>query len=111
MHSYGFTETEISLPTPAVYISYLSQLSLNIKYHMKKKVADISKSHDESSYREFMVNMANSFIETNHEEQWGFTIKSGGSHVDYEKSKRILIPFTFALVDDIDNEIELSYVF
>ena len=89
MYSYGFTESEMSLPTPAVCISYISQLLLNIEYHTKKK----------------------HFIETNNEEQWGFTVDSESSYVDYEMSKRILIPFTFELVDDIDDESELLYVF
>ena len=118
MHNYGFAESKLNLPTPAVYISYLSQLLLNIKCSMKKKIkdeADNFKPHEEFLHRKFRQDIqkfiGSLLIEANNEEKWGFTVKAGDTYVNYERCKGTLIPFTFALVGDIANEMELSYVF
>ena len=118
MYNYGFTESKFYLPTPAVYISYLSQLLLNIKCSMKKKMedeADNFKPHEEFLHRKFRQDIqkfiGSPLIETNNKEQWGFTVKAGDTYVNYENCKGTIIPFTFGLVADIVNEMELSYVF
>ena len=33
MYNYGFTENKFMLPTPALYISFLSQLLVNLREH------------------------------------------------------------------------------
>ena len=118
MYNYGFTESKFYLPTPAVYISYLSQLLLNIKCSMKKKMedeADNFKLHEEFLHRKFRQDIqkfiGSPLTETNNKEQWGFTVKVGDTYVNYENCKGTIIPFTFGLVADIVNEMELSYVF
>ena len=118
MYNYGFTESKFYLPTPAVYISYLSQLLLNIKCSMKKKMedeADNFKLHEEFLHRKFRQDIqkfiGSPLIETNNKEQWGFTVKVGDTYVNYENCKGTIIPFTFGLVADIVNEMEFSDVF
>ena len=62
MYNYGFTEKKFILPTPAVYISFLSQLLLNLEefyfetkivYHDNKRIPD----------------------------KWGYTVKEGDSYI------------------------------
>ena len=85
---------------------------------MKKKMEDEPddfKPHEEFIHRKFRQDVqefiGSPLIETNNEEQWGFTVKAGDAYVNYEKCKGTITPCTFALAADIANEMELSYVF
>ena len=38
MYSYGFTDGKFELPTPEVYMSYLSQLLVNMKCKIQSEI-------------------------------------------------------------------------
>ena len=78
MYNYGFTEKKFMLPTPAVYIFFLSQLLLNLEefycetkivYHNDKRIPDkwgytvkegdhyIYRTYDERKHNTFLCNV------------------------------------------------------
>lgn len=95
MYDYGFIEKKCFLPKPAVYISYLSQLLLNIKCCVKKKIEIDNEIglpfYSKSLVLEGIGSPINRETEFN---KWGFTLKDG-QYISYEQRKHATIPFTW----------------
>ena len=105
MHKYGFTAGKFNLPTPAVFISYLSQYFLNVQI-----VNGTNDRNDQNrpsfSNRNVSNLLANSLNETtgtndNAKNKWGFTVKKGESYnyVTYDRCKYTTIPFRLTLME------------
>ena len=109
MYNYGFTNSKFDLPTPAVYISYLSQLLLNMKCNVQHAINTGNDKTIDPSHQKTTLNLignplhkARNLSENIHD-QWGFTVtESSPSYVDYSHRKRTLIPFTWALFGHTD---------
>ena len=109
MYNYGFTNSKFDLPRPAVYISYLSQLLLNMKCNVQHEINSgnnkiIHPFNKEPTLRLIgnPLRKTSSMNENIHDE-WGFTVKeNSNSYVDYSHRKRKLIPFTWTLIGHTD---------
>ena len=88
MYSYGFTDGKFHLPTPAVYMSYLRQLLVNMTC---KAQNEINNGHE---------NVDPSFlIHGSMNDQWGFCVKEG-NYVTYGQRKVTSLPFNWTLFFD-----------
>ena len=107
MYDYGFIEMKSFLPKPAVYISYLSQLLLNVKCCVKNHidVQDEKKLLDEEKVvphwqKDDILDAIGSPINSETEfDKWGFTLKDG-DYISYEQRKHTTIPFTWIYLDN-----------
>ena len=82
MYNYGFTENKFMLPTPALYISFLSQLSLNLQeYYIETK----------------MVGHTTQRIP----DKWGYTIKEGDNYIyrTYDERKHNTFLYNVRYID------------
>ena len=110
MYNYGFTNNKFDLPRPAVYISYLAQLLLNMKYNLQHEINSgnkwkFIKPYDQQAILGLIGDplCKTSSMNENIHDQWGFTVKeSSHSYVDYSHRKRTLIPFTWTLIGHTD---------
>ena len=95
MYDYGFIERKSFLPKPKVYISYLSQLLVNIKCCVKKKV-EIDNEMGSPFYKkdEVLTGIGSPINCETEFNKWGFTLKDG-NYVSYEQRKHTTIPFTW----------------
>ena len=95
MYDYGFIEKKYFLPKPEVYISYLSQLLLNIKCCVKKKIETDKEAELSSNRKVYVLTGIGSPINRETEfNKWGFTLKHG-DYISYEQRKHATIPFTW----------------
>ena len=103
MYDYGFIEKKYFLPKPEVYISFLSQLLLNIKCCVKKKIeTDVKKKIETYNIKQLSFGIKEDVltaigtpINTETEfNKWGFTLKDG-DYISYEQRKHATIPFTW----------------
>ena len=95
MYDYGFIEKKYFLPKPAVYISYLSQLLLNIKCCVKSKI-EIDNEIGLPCYRkeDVLTGIGSPINRETEFNKWGFTLKDG-HYISYEQRKHATIPFTW----------------
>ena len=109
MYNYGFTNSKFDLPRPAVYISYLAQLLLNMKCNVQHEIKSGNNKTIHPFHHETTLGLIGdplrktSSANENIHDQWGFTVKeSSHSYVDYSHRKRTLIPFTWTLIGHTD---------
>ena len=82
MYNYGFTENKFTLPTPAIYISFLSQLLLNLEeYYIETK----------------LVRPTTQQIP----DKWGYTIKEGDNYIyrTYDERKHNTFLYNVQYID------------
>ena len=82
MYNYGFTENKFTLPTPALYISFLSQLLLNLEeYYIETK----------------LVRPTTQQIP----DKWGYTIKEGDNYIyrTYDERKHNTFLYNVQYID------------
>ena len=87
MYSYGFTDGKFHLPTPAVYMSYLRQLMVNMTCKIQNDFPVFSWPMSNKTY----------IIDGAINDQWGFFVK--GNYVTYHQRKATSIPFNWTFVD------------
>ena len=104
MYNYGFTAGKFILPTPAVFMSFISQLLLNIQI---TNVINDENNRNRPSFSNqnasnISSNSLNETIDTNNnpKNKWGFTVKKGQSYnyVTYDQCKYTTIPFRSTLI-------------
>ena len=87
MYSYGFTDGKFHLPTPAVYMSYLRQLMVNVTCKLQNHYPDFY----------WPDSNKNCIIDGTISDQWGFFVK--GNYVGYHQRNATAIPFNWTFVD------------
>ena len=87
MYSYGFTDGKFHLPTPAVYMSYLRQLVVNLTCKIQNDFPVFLSSYDNKTC----------IIDGAISDQWGFFVK--GNYITYHQRKATTIPFNWTFVD------------
>ena len=103
MYSYGFTDDKFHLPTPAVYMSYLRQLVVNMTCKVQNELNNGSRSmfclyHDFRFYRDLTritdKNISDQIciIDRNISDHWGFVVEDR-NYVTYHHRKATAIPF------------------
>ena len=88
MYSYGFTDGKFHLPTPAVYMSYLRQLMINVTCKLQNHYPDFY----------WPDSNKNCIIDGTISDQWGFFVK--GNYVTYHQRNATAIPFNWTFVDN-----------
>ena len=95
MYDYGFIERKSFLPKPKPYISYLSQLLLNVKCCVKKKIEiDDKMGYPFHRKDDILTDMGSPINSETEFSKWGFTLKDG-NYISYEQRKHATIPFTW----------------
>ena len=104
MYNYGFTAGKFILPTPAVFMSFISQLLLNMQ---NVDAINDENNQNRSSFSDqnasnICSNSLNEAIDTKNsaKNKWGFTVKKGESYdyVTYDQCKYTTIPFRSTLM-------------
>ena len=108
MYNYGFTAGKFILPTPAVFMSFISQFLLNIQNpnEINDENNQNRPSFSNQNASNISSNLLNETIDTNDnaKNKWGFTVKKGESYnyVTYDQCKYTTIPFTSTLMKLFD---------
>ena len=96
MYSYGFTDGKFHLPTPAIYMSYLRQLVVNMKC---KAQNELNNSNDNVLNSQFYKSLDRGFIiDGRISDGWGFCNKEG-IYVAYGRRKAKRVPFSWTFID------------
>ena len=103
MYSYGFTDGKFHLPTPAVYMSYLRQLVVNMTCKVQNELNNGDRPMhqlyqkfrhycDQASIIDRNVSDQACIIDGNIGDHWGFFVKER-NYVTYHHRKTTTIPF------------------
>lgn len=92
MYSYGFTDGKFHLPVPAIYMSYLRQLAVNLTCKAQNEL----NNGTDNKYFELLER---TFITDGRiSDEWGFCDKEG-NYVPYSRRKANTVPFSWTFID------------
>ena len=96
MYSYCFTDGKFHLPTPAIYMSYLRQLVVNMKC---KAQNELNNGNDNVLNSFFYNHLDRTFIiDGRISDEWGFCDKEG-NYLSYSRRKENTVPFSWTFID------------